>query len=62
MAINRKLGTTLFTLGGVALGLFLGWMFFSPKKNSMTVIAGKPCTMPDGTTKGKTDDKGVCKA
>lgn len=60
MAMNRNKAVALFSFIALAVGFGLGWLVFAPKKNG-ALLAGKDCTMPDGTTKGKTDSAGVCK-
>lgn len=62
MAMNRNKAVALFSLLALVIGVGLGWLIFAPKKNGSASLAGKDCTMPDGTTKGKTDSAGVCKA
>lgn len=63
MALNRKHGTVLFSIGALLVGIGLGWLFFAPSKPKVggAIIAGKDCTTSDGK-KGKTDSTGVCKA
>lgn len=57
MAISKKKGITLFTLGGILVGIGLGWLIFSPKKPQSLV--GTACTK-DGKT-GVTQADGSCK-
>lgn len=60
MAMNRNTAVTIFTIIGLAVGMFLGWLFFAPKKpktNGGTPVEGSACTK-DG--KAGTIRNGVC--
>lgn len=61
MAINRKAGVALAGFVGALIGFGIAWAIWGMNKNG-NGLAGKDCTLPDGTTKGKTDSAGVCKA